>query len=243
MIPEELKIYKDYGIVYGLIDPDTKFLRYIGKSIVGIERAYHHLYKKSLNEGNTPKNNWIKKLKSNNKIYDVVVMFEIKKDLLPKEEMNIVLYNKEQELISEARPFGKLVNLCDGGPGATGRKISEETRQKMCSSQKIQDHTHLKKLAESQRNSPEKAARKKEEKRLKLKQRNRKIPGSRFLYSVKNGNKVIAKDINGNEIIGFYNLRGAAKLIGGKCSHTGIKMAIKSKKLYYGFIWEFLNVN
>jgi hypothetical protein len=55
------------------------------------------------------------------------------------------------------------------------------------------------------------------------------------INGIKRGDRLIAKDINGNEIIGFYAIRKAAELIGGKCSHTGIRNAIKNKSIYYNF--------
>lgn len=232
-----LNQYKNYAIVYGLIDPFTHEIKYIGKSVSGIERAHQHWSPSSLKEGNTHKNNWIKKLRSLNKKYNVVVLFAIEKNKIDG-DVNLFIYNKEQEFINLHN--NTLTNLTDGGPGATGRKISDETRKKMSEAAKKRGTEHLKKYTFKHKTEEQKQFTKLKTKE-KLKLRNRKIPGSRFLFSVKNGKKVIAKDSSGNEIIGFYNMRGAAEVLGGKCNKTGIKQAIKNKSIYYGFYWEYLN--
>src|ERR1035437_6096790 len=140
-IPEELKQYKDYAIVYGLVDPSTSMIRYIGKSIQGINRPYEHARESYLKEGNTPKNNWIKKLKRNNQMYSVVILFSIPKLGLSKSELNEIVYKKEQEFIAEYRKNNdNLLNLDDGGPGCTGRVLSEESRKKMSELGKNRDH-------------------------------------------------------------------------------------------------------
>ena len=49
-------------MVYGLVDPETKELRYIGKSAQGIARINSHFYPKRLRDDDTYKARWIKKL-------------------------------------------------------------------------------------------------------------------------------------------------------------------------------------
>lgn len=236
-IPEELKQYKECGIVYGLVDPNTNAIRYIGKSIQGINRAFEHCRKSSVKEGNTPKNNWIKKLLANNQMYSVVILFSVSKEDYTKESLNILLYNKEKDLINT---FDNLLNLTDGGPGAIGRVLSEESRKKMSDSAKKQNHDHLRKISQSQKLSPEMQEVRKKERAEKMKLRDRKIPGSKFKELVNKGKKIIAKDLNGVEVIGFYATRTAANFLGGKCSHTGIRFAIQKGTIYYGFYWEYV---
>lgn len=125
-------------IIYGLIDPNDKDIRYIGKSMSGIRRAREHYAPSNLkNDGNTPKANWIRKLRDNNQKYEIVVLFSLDTINSDKSLINLILYNKEQEFINLYRTINtKLTNLQDGGPGSPDRKISEETRQKMSDSAK-----------------------------------------------------------------------------------------------------------
>lgn len=233
----DLNQYKNKGIIYALVDPRDNSIRYIGKSIQGIYRAKQHSCPSNLKEGNTPKNNWIKKLKGLNLNYQITILFSIDKNSQSKEELNILLYNKEQEFINNFKNITNLLNLTDGGPGVVGRKLSNESRKKSSESHKKRDHTHLRQLAIGQRLSPEK---KKLNKQISSKKRNRKIPGAKFKYFISKGKKIIAKDILKNEVIGFYAARMAAKFLGGKSSHTGINKAIINKTIYYGYYWEYV---
>ena len=225
--------YKQYGIIYGLVDPNTNNIRYVGKSLTGIDRAYHHYTPSSIKEGNTPKNNWIKRLRNNNQKYKVVILFAIEHNKYNKNDLNDILYSKEQELISSTE---NLLNLCDGGCGAPNRLVSKETRKKMSVSAKKRDFSYLVKYSiRSDKEKLETKLRNKE----KLKARDRKVPGSRFNDSKNRGKKVIAISENGIQI-GFFASRIAASFIGGKCSHTGIRFAIENKTKYYGFHWEYI---
>lgn len=227
--------YKEYAIVYGLVDPYTHDIRYVGKSVGGIERAHQHWAPSSVKEGATPKNRWINKLRKFGKKYKVVVLFAIKQNTFSnKEDLNTFIYNKEQEFI---KMFDKLLNLTDGGKGATGRVTSEQTKHKMSQSAKRRGIEHLKPHFFKNKSEEEKAITKKRTAE-KLKRRNRKIPGARFLSSIRHGKKIIMKNSKGQEIATFFTNRWAASYIGGKCSHTGIRMAIKNKTEYYGYFWE-----
>lgn len=226
-------LYKNYAIVYGLVDPETNQVRYVGKSLTGIHRAYDHWTPSSIKEGNTPKNNWIKRLKNKGTKYKVSILFAIEHSKFNnKQDLNEFIYNKEHEIMNE---YTGLLNLCDGGVGSPGRKVSEQTREKMIAAGKKRDLSYLAEY--SKRTEAEKAFTK--QRRIeKLKQRKRAIPGAEFNYKKLRGERIIAKNCSGEEIIGFYTKRDAAKVVGGKCSHTGISRAIKQKSIYYGYYWE-----
>jgi hypothetical protein len=60
-------------VIYGLIDPNTKELRYIGKTKNLKDRIYNH-YKKEKLKPNTYKNNWLKSLLKLNQRAEIIVL-------------------------------------------------------------------------------------------------------------------------------------------------------------------------
>lgn len=106
--------------IYALIDPRDGSIRYIGRTshdpsvrVAGHIRNSKHL--------NMPVNCWIRKLKA--------------LDLKPEwKTMKVVRgngYATEQSLIKEYRKITHLLNLSDGGPGPTGFKWSEDSKEKL----------------------------------------------------------------------------------------------------------------
>jgi hypothetical protein len=112
-------------IIYGLIDPRTNVLRYIGKSTSGLKRAKMHSKACDLKRhGKTHKTAWIKELLSLGMIPRATVLLEM--------TSGEHLYAEEQRLIKEYRTLGAdLTNHTDGGPGRLGYKLSEETKGKL----------------------------------------------------------------------------------------------------------------
>jgi len=100
-------------IVYGLVDPDTKELRYVGKSSSGLRRAAQHTKPHYiLRDGNVRKVNWIKKLLAGKKEPLVYVLEEC----IGPEELNLA----EIDAISYYRFLGcNLTNIQPGGEGFT----------------------------------------------------------------------------------------------------------------------------
>jgi len=110
-------------IIYGLTDPDTQEVRYIGKSTSGLKRPKEH--KKPCNL-KTPshKVNWIKSLINEGKTYGIIIIEET--------ETPEALDGREIHWIAEYKARGaKLTNGTDGGEGALGRVLTEETKNKM----------------------------------------------------------------------------------------------------------------
>jgi len=245
-------------IVYGLIDPDTFDIRYIGKSITGLKRANEHRKPASLkNDGNTPKANWIRKLKNNGKDYFTTILYNLGNCQFDKTTINDILYKKEQELINYYNILGyNLTNRQDGGPGSPGRILSEESKKKMSLSAKKREMPKaLKDNQKSKYNDPEGkriCSKCEETKELdsfgKYKEKFYRVCRSCFNKNrpkrrVKDPYKstkipVIAK--NEKEIIKFNGLKEAARLIGGKCNKTGINLAIKNNRSYYGYFWSLI---
>lgn len=112
-------------IIYGLFDPRTGDLRYVGKSTSGLRRAKQHHTRADLRRhGRSHKSSWIKSLLAQGLVPHSQVLLECQ----TAEE----LYDIEQQTIAHYRSLGvDLTNMADGGPGSLGRKMSDETKEKI----------------------------------------------------------------------------------------------------------------
>lgn len=247
------------NLIYGLIDPNTNELFYIGKTIQGIERIRQHFKFSNLKfDGNTRKANKIRKLQSNNQITLVAVLYQFNGNF-DKKTCNEILYKKEQELIDFYRMLGyDLTNLDDGGPGCTGRAVSEITSKKMSESakkrglnefllnqqkSKFQDPSGLKICSTCLIAKPlNEISRSKKSRTCKScfneNRPSRIIPGARKSFVEKQSYKVSAKNCLTGEIIIFSSMHEACRKIGGKINRTNINVHIKKQTPYYGFIWS-----
>lgn len=117
--------------VYGLIDPRTGLIRYIGKSTNGERRAKRHAFPSVLaSDGNRHKVSWIRQLQAEGLSYGITLL-----DVLPDGD-STGLAELEQYWIAKGRMAGwPLVNLAKGGEGGSGPK-SPETRARIRSSLK-----------------------------------------------------------------------------------------------------------
>lgn len=106
-------------IVYGLIDPRTLMIRYVGKSSSGLWRPKQHIKKAGKTTGPYCAN-WLVDLVREGICYEIVVLQEPS-----REELN----DCERWWIAYGRASGwPLTNLTDGGEGALGRVIDDEHR-------------------------------------------------------------------------------------------------------------------
>ena len=112
-------------IIYGLFDPRTDELRYVGKSTSGLKRPRNHTKTSDLKRhGRTHKTAWVKSLLSVGLKPVVKVLWEC--------STAEVLYDEEQRQIAHYRRLGfRLTNATDGGPGRVGYRLSEETKDKI----------------------------------------------------------------------------------------------------------------
>lgn len=247
------------NLVYSLIDPNDKEIRYIGKTIQGIKRIYEHLKAGNLkNDGNTPKANWLRKLLNAGQYPEVRILYQFNGNF-NKFKYNEILYKKEQELINFYLTIGyDLTNLQDGGPGSPNRPTSELTRKKMSESAKKRGLPQaLKDQQKPKFNDPEgmkfcsiclevkfiqEMSQNKKNRKCKTcfnKLRpSRIVPGARKAFVEKVSHKVSAKNIKTNEEIIFSSMREAVRKIGGKFNRLGIKRSIKNQTPYYGYIWR-----
>ncbi len=116
--------------IYGLFDPVTKELRYIGKTNNIKNRLRCHLGDKE----NNLRTAWIKSLKSKNLKPSIFILEEVSDN-----EWTFW----EQWYIEYFRYIGcRLTNMTAGGEkdGMTGRKHSEESKRKMSISHKGKNH-------------------------------------------------------------------------------------------------------
>jgi hypothetical protein len=112
------------NIIYGLVDPNTNEIRYIGKSTSGLSRPREHLKPSAYLKQKNHKANWIKHLVSNNQLPYIVVLQEAE----TKEELTQL----EIKFIAEYRNKGyKLTNGTNGGEGAPGMIHKQESRDKI----------------------------------------------------------------------------------------------------------------
>lgn len=108
-------------IIYGLIDPRTNEIRYIGLSRQGKARPRQHAYPSHRNRP-TPVACWVRSLLAQGIRYQFVILEECKS----REE----LAPAEIKWITDSRARGcRLLNLTDGGEGL--QNPSQEVRDKM----------------------------------------------------------------------------------------------------------------
>jgi len=148
------------NIVYGLVDPHTLLVRYVGLSTNGLKRPNGHRAPSSL-RCKSHKNAWIKTLFDAGLDYTIVVLEVVAtKDALPA---------AERFWIALGRAFGwPLTNLTDGGDGGLnpapetrakvsaalrGRVLTPEHRAKIGAAQRgvSKDPEHVAKVAEALR--------------------------------------------------------------------------------------------
>lgn len=107
--------------IYGLTDPRTGEVRYIGKTERGIRRVREHFI--YLAKDCTYKGNWLRLLAAAGVRATAVVLEEVEPAHLNNAERSWIAYGKEQGW--------SLTNLTDGGDGVSGRQLSEEHRAKI----------------------------------------------------------------------------------------------------------------
>lgn len=114
--------------VYGLIDPTTHELKYVGYSVQYLERYKEHLLPSNLKH-RTKKNAWLRKLLSSDLKPEIIVLEETDSESEGLE--------KEVELIEYYKSIGcDLTNGTLGGDGRYGFITSDEVKEKIRQSMK-----------------------------------------------------------------------------------------------------------
>jgi len=102
---------------------DKLGVRYVGQTKNPKRRYYRHIFDGKNNGGKNKRCSWIKSLLNKNEKPIMNIIDEVNKN-------EWVFW--EQYWISQFRVWGfKLVNNSDGGEGSYGRKVSDETKNKM----------------------------------------------------------------------------------------------------------------
>lgn len=119
----------EMSYIYGLLDPITQELRYVGKSVSPFSRFRKHMAER--NKYDFYKDRWIRKLYGLNLKPELLII-----SIVPKNEW--VFW--EQFYISYFKAIGaKLTNCTLGGdqpPGTKNRKHTEEAKKKMSEAKK-----------------------------------------------------------------------------------------------------------
>lgn len=120
-----MKINKSKHIIYGLFDPNTQELRYIGYTSNFDKRYYDHHYMKKL-KINNHKNNWIKSLLNNNQKAEMFVIeyYETAQELLQAEIETIAYYKYIGCNLTNATPGGDGIKNGYKHPKSFGEKLS-----------------------------------------------------------------------------------------------------------------------
>lgn len=111
-------------LIYGLVDPRTCNIRYVGKSTRGLKRPRKHSTPSALKRNHTRCGNWIRSLKNQGLQYVIIVLEEC--------PSNDTLSDLERFWIASIRATGAdLLNHQDGGQGAYGLIRGPETKEKI----------------------------------------------------------------------------------------------------------------
>lgn len=120
-----------FNFIYGLVDPCTWLVRYVGLTRIGLKRARQHRMPSRL-RAHSYKNSWIKTLFAKGLDYTIVVLEDGPSDLKAAERF----------WIAYGRACGwPLTNLTDGGDGANGWRHTADTRAKISTQNKGRKRT------------------------------------------------------------------------------------------------------
>lgn len=112
------------NLIYGLVDPRTKLVRYVGLSTTGMKRPQQHR-RPATNVQKYHSARWVAELKECGLTYEIVIL-ESGSDSYED------LCASERWWIAYGRASGwPLTNLTDGGEGTPGRHVSDEERARM----------------------------------------------------------------------------------------------------------------
>jgi len=116
------------NFIYGLVDPRTLLVRYVGLSSTGMERPWEHTSPSKLNREQTYKANWLRELIRADLRPSIVILQECPKEHLKTEERWWIAYGRACDW--------PLTNHTDGGDGTFGFLKTAATRAKLSAAQR-----------------------------------------------------------------------------------------------------------
>ena len=200
-------------LIYKLIDPITKEIRYIGKTKNSLtKRLYEHCTLRNL-KTNTYKNNWVKQILKLNLRPEIYMVEEVNDDNWIEREIYWIKFYKETG--------NKLTNTSDGGEGSFGYKMTKESIDKSLKTRK--ENGSLKRSEEcknliSLSKIGEKHSKEQTEK-----------------MAEKLRNIIYQYDLDNNLIKEWKGVRKCANTL--SISHSSILRHLNTNKPYKGFIW------
>lgn len=223
----------DNVYIYGLVDPKTNMLRYVGKTTDLNRRFRRHINERFIH--NSYKDRWVRNLIDNNEKPEIFLIDYVNKDEWQYWEKFYISYYKFIGC--------NLTNGTEGGdepPSTKGRKHTDESKIKMSETKKgkpipwLNDGkersiTHKKNLSKSLKGriSPNKG--KKFDDKLKKK----------LSEASKTKKKVKQLDLNGNLIKIWESINLAQNTL--QIRHISeVCRKVNSHKTSGGFIWEYL---
>ena len=251
MFKKSLSIYKQKIMtevfIYSLEDPETKEIRYIGKTVQKLEkRLTAHIYESKHRKNH--KCNWINKLNKNGNNPTIKLI-----DIVSEDDWEFW----EMYWIERFKSWG--FNLVNHTPGGEGYRHSKETKEKIrqansgenhyfygkkhkkISKEKISDsligNKYAKGFKHSEKTKEKVGAKTREyyKKNPRTKEHNKKIGDSNSRAKAK---PIYQYDTNRNLIRKFNSVRSAVTELG--FGRDGIYDCAKgNQKLYKGFIWSW----
>jgi group I intron endonuclease len=227
-------------LVYGLCDPRTQELRYIGKSCTGLDRPKRHWRTQQELSRKSIKTSWVKSVLKDNFEPEVVVIEEY--------STREAMADGERFWIEYFRFIGaNLTNMTPGGDGGGG-KWSAETRRKQEELNRDPEVIARKKAAAQKRTwSPEDLAKRAAGVR-KMSAEGRNVPMLGKKHSEETKTKMAQSHLDGKKILRsdgvvFLSISDAARAINRAPSNVSLvlrKTGYKGKKLKcagFSFSW------
>jgi hypothetical protein len=108
-------------LIYGLIDPKYRVVRYVGKSATGMRRPKRHLVKRS--DDLTHCANWVRQVQRDGRQIEIVILEVSSPETIVADEQWWIFYGRLSDW--------KLTNHTDGGEGTVGFKHKEGTKEQL----------------------------------------------------------------------------------------------------------------
>jgi group I intron endonuclease len=149
------------GVIYGIIDPITNQIRYVGQTINFNKRKSSHYKTAISNKNNTHVYNWLRSLYDNFIIPEFIILEECNIELLDETEIFFINYfrmlgfdltnssigGKSRRGFKQSEEMKKKISIImRGNTWNKGKILPEVTKQKMSLSHTGKTHTNISKL-------------------------------------------------------------------------------------------------